>query len=528
MSAPVARTFRGGEMTVVEGRDDWLFIGEFEGIDAMAVYTDADAIPDEVYEIWQRTLTARREHFDRAGIAYLSVVVPDACVVYPEKLPEGLEVVSPTPYHRLVAGLDDATRAQCVYPLDALVAARQVRDTFQRTDSHWTDWGAFVGYRAAMEALAPRVPGLAILDEADLEWTERPSFGALGSVVVPERSEQLHVARVRDDRTHRVAHVMTHVRDAYTVVEQDRPDLPTAVVFRDSAMTAASKFFSQSFRRTVYVSSPNIVMYDLVEREQPDVVIHEFGERRMLHVPRKPTMTDFAYVFGDLLLADERAINHQRKARTLLAAGKAADALTESDAALATSEPNGRLLVFRSTAYAQMGEPEAALESLRHATLLDRRDAFAGHLFSQALRRSGRRAAGYAEALRVLGLDDRHFAYWSEAVAGAIETDDHTRATQLADAAVARFGDNAEAHYASACAHTALGDLARAELDLRRALELMPDSDAFRRQLATVLVQGERWREAEETIVDLLERSPEETPLRAALTHVRARLGPDA
>jgi len=516
-------SFRGSRTSVVEGRDGWLFVSEHDGVDVLAAYTDEDAIPDSTYETWERTLAARREYFAREGIVYLNLIVPDTCLVYPDKLPDDIRLVAEMPFRKLAARLDPATRAQCVYPLDDLVRGRQVRDTFRRADSHWTDWGAFLGYAATMRALAPQVPGLAVLDESALERGEATSFGDLGVVAVPERSERLEVAHVRDDPTRRIVHVSTHVREAYSVVEQDRPDLPTAVVFRDSAMTAASKFFSQSFRRTVYVSTANTVLYDLVERERPDVVIHEFGERRIVKAPEEHSLTDFAYLFGDLLLEDQPAIDNQKRARILLASGDPRQAVAASDAALATTAPNARLMVFRAEAYTRMDEHAAALESLRHATVLDPLDVFVRHLFAQALRQDGQHDAALAESERVLEIDDRHFAYWGEAIRAAIEAGDPGRAAMLADRAVALFPEASEAHYAAACARIVLRDLATAEDHLRRALEITPTHEVSRRELASVLVAGERWHEAETLINDLLSRSPDDASLRGGLDHVRAR-----
>ena len=523
-----AAPFRGGEMSVIEGRDGWLFIGEFEGIDALAIYTDPAAIPDSIYQAWVTTLTRRREYFEQAGITYLSFLVPDTCLVYPDKLPADVTMASTTPFQRLAALLDDETRAQCVYALDDLVAGRAEHDTFQSTDSHWTDWGAYLGYRAAMRHLAREVPNLYVLEPDRLEWVYRPSFGALGAMLTPERSETLRMARVVDDPTERVCNVHSHVRDAYSVFEQDRPDLPTAVIFRDSAMTAASKFFAQSFRRTVFVSSPNTVLYDLIEREQPDVVIHEFGVRRILHAPNEPTTSDFRGVFGDLLLDDPKAVADQRRARSLMEGGKPEEALRASDAALAKSAPNARLMVFRSRVYAALGETHAALESLRHATVLDPSDASPHFVRGQAMRVAERPLEAMAAFERAIELEPRQREYWPMAIIAGIEGRAGQASVDVAARAIARFPDDGQLRYAHGCALTEVGQLEDAEAEVRRALELEPETEMFRRQLASILVRLERWAEAEKLLLEVDLATPGLEPVTLALAGVQRALAQPA
>ena len=521
MTQPELKGFRGGEQSVIEGRDGWLFLREFEGDDVLALYTDPDAIPESTYAAWQQALRARREYFAAAGIAYVSLVVPDSCLVYTDKLPEGVELVSPTPLDRLLAGLDEETRAQCVYPLRELVDGRRQRETFQSTDSHWTDFGAYLSYRRTMATLAATRPDIEALPADRLEWSERLSFGAMGAAAVPERSEQLEVAKVRDNGVRRLQEVVTHIRDRYLVEEQDRPDLPTAVVFRDSAMTLAAKYFSQSFRRVVYVSTPNIVLHDLIEQERPDVVIHEFGERRILKHPREPSVYDFAFMFGDLLLDDKKAEGHQRRARSLLEAGHAADALAANDEALALSRPNSRLLVFRGTVHAALGDADAAVEAARHATVLNPSDAFASHMFSRALSEQGQFGPALMACERTLAMDDRHASYWSYGIATAINAGRVPRAVELAESAISRFPDNPEVVFGHACAMTAVGDLEAAEAGLHRALAMAPHNEPFHRQLASVLIRRRKWEEAEQVLVELLGDAPDDPQASAALAQVR-------
>ena len=72
------------------------------------------------------------------------------------------------------------------------------------------------------------------------------------------------------------------------VMEQDAPDLPSAVIFRDSAFMALVKFFAPHFRRSAYYWQYEFDCA-MVEHEKPDVVIQEFSERAFMKIlPENP------------------------------------------------------------------------------------------------------------------------------------------------------------------------------------------------------------------------------------------------
>jgi hypothetical protein len=69
----------------------------------------------------------------------------------------------------------------------------------------------------------------------------------------------------------------------YIVDVCNKPQLPTALVYRDSMGDLLIPILSENFRRTVYVTDRHLDQA-LVEREKPDVVIEEMVERSV-HAP---------------------------------------------------------------------------------------------------------------------------------------------------------------------------------------------------------------------------------------------------
>ena len=493
----------GGSFSVVEGRDGWLFLGTYDDLNVMQLYTDPCALPPSVYEAWRSTLQRRREYFEQCDTVYLTLVVPDTCVVYPDKLPLDTELTALSPYQRLEALLDEPTRAQCLYLLDDLVAGCETHDTFQSKDSHWTDWGAYLGYRATIHALSARLPNIGVLEEDRIDWSTRRSFGALGVVMDPEQSEMLRVGRVRDSQCRATRTVSTDVRDGYMVVEQDRPELPTAVIFRDSFMTNAHKFFSESFRRTVYVSHPNRMFFDLLDDEQPDVVIFQTVERRLCVAPNEPSVLDFRMMFGDLQMDEADAVAAQVSSRSLLRTGDLVGALAANDEALTLAPPNARLLLHRSQLLAQLQQPLAALEALRTAATLAPQDAPVSYILAQSLRARGLLDEAFAAGRRATELEPRHAVFWPFAITTAIEAGDNQAAIMLATQALHHHPQDPDVLWARSRALVGAGDLERAEASVREALAASPGTALYLGQLASVLIQRSDWPAARDCLSEL-------------------------
>jgi Flp pilus assembly protein TadD len=519
-----ADVLQGKPMSVVEGRDGWLFLVVYGNTDVLRLYTDEHSIGDDVLEYWARTLAHRQEYLTSRGIVYLTFIAPDAYPVYRDKLPASVELAPRTPFERLRPMLDESVLASCVFPLQELIDGRSSEATFQSVDSHWTDWGAWIGYKAAMIALQPAVPNIRVLRSDEVSWSSSRRFGALGAVVTPERSATVRVAKVTDPAARLTQQVMTEVRDAYLVFEQDAPELPSAVIFRDSFMSAPGQFFAESFRRTIFVSSPNTVFYDLVEEERPDVVIFQGAERRLFYLPVEPSPRDFRSFFGDLLLDDQEAVAAQRRSRSLASQDKAEEALVANDDALARTPPTARLLMHRSKLHAELGRTDAALEALRHATTLNPDDGGVWHALSQLYLEQGRGGEAHSAALRAVELEPEQPSYWTTAVVAAVRAREVAQAVELARRARELCPDSEEPYYAESVALVALNRLEEAQAANRAALELAPWMVRYSCHLASILARREDWAAAEECLTRIPGIDQDQSEPGRLLAMVRERL----
>ena len=112
------------------------------------------------------------------GAKYLLVSTPDKHTVYPEHLPAWLEQGAQlSKVQQLVTYMKAHSTVEVLDLSKALIEAKQTRDVYLQTDTHWNEFGAFVAYRAVIQALAGQWPGLEPLPMEACTWKTVPSIG---------------------------------------------------------------------------------------------------------------------------------------------------------------------------------------------------------------------------------------------------------------------------------------------------------------------------------------------------------------
>ena len=175
---------------------------------------------------------------------------------------------------------------------DRLREAKGRERIYCRTDSHWNDRGAFVAYQQIMTALQRWYPGLAPLPrEAFADAIDQEPGGDLAAMigmkdVVREEGLLLRPRVPRRAQAAIAGMTMPHLtpwRQPHAF-EIPGASLPRAVMLRDSFGNALMPFLSEHFRRILYLYTKKLSP-EVIAREEPQVVIQEFVERRLMQAP---------------------------------------------------------------------------------------------------------------------------------------------------------------------------------------------------------------------------------------------------
>jgi hypothetical protein len=267
---------------LIVGSEGWLFRGFPRERDP---YNATGRVPERELGRWRRSFEERQRWLAARGISYLLVLAPLKSAIYREHLPAWLAPPEDSAFAQLAREL--ATRSN-VAVLDlgpVLRAASGERRVYHKTDTHWNDEGAYVAYAAILEATDRQLgtAGRTRLVEVERETRRERGlvlaelFGLsdlIGEEVLAVRPKQ---PRALANARQQAAIASPRRAHQEVTLGVGDPDLPRAVVFRDSFATALVPFLSEHFRRIVFQWNMDVDPV-LVKRRRPDIVIHEIWE----------------------------------------------------------------------------------------------------------------------------------------------------------------------------------------------------------------------------------------------------------
>jgi alginate O-acetyltransferase complex protein AlgJ len=279
--------------TVMPGHGGWYYwLGE-DGHSLDRHYRGVADFPKSYVDATAAELIRRNDWLTARGTAYVVAIVPEKFTIYPEFLPGWVaKSTRPSPYDSVVAALQ-GSRVALIDLRPALRTAKTRDRVYYQTDSHWNYNGALIGYDAIMREAQRQLPANRM---SKIVPAQRPAYNPgidfysgdlIGMLGLPGRIREDDVAplgKILADTTSRCAKRIDppSAPDIETYV-CDRPDLPRAVVYRDSMAIPLIPMLAENFSRVIFVTGRNLDPA-LIEREKPDIVIEEMVERA-LHGP---------------------------------------------------------------------------------------------------------------------------------------------------------------------------------------------------------------------------------------------------
>jgi alginate O-acetyltransferase complex protein AlgJ len=280
---------------VLLGRASWLFYTAYA---PGTNYHGVRPFTTEELDRWQRVLELRRAWLERRGCRYLVFIPPDKQTIYPEYLdPSYRSPHAQSRLDQLVAHLrGHGSKVEILDIRQPMRAVKSRERLYHRTDSHWNDRGAFIGYQHLVGALSAWFPNVQPAPRSVFEETasQKPGGDLATMVDLAERDREEWLSLVPKSplrASPKKADVAWPVGADFPLGhpfarECDDPRLPRAVMFHDSFYVALDPFLSEHFRRIAYVWTDDFYP-EVVEREKPQVVIQEMLERKLGYVTPK-------------------------------------------------------------------------------------------------------------------------------------------------------------------------------------------------------------------------------------------------
>jgi hypothetical protein len=274
---------------VILGKEGWLYYADDYSLED---YRSATPFRQEELERWRTILQERHDWLERRGTKLVTVLACDKYVIYPEYLPGGFRRTDRLyRVDELADDLRQHTQLNVVPLHGPLITAKNDARLYHRTDTHWNDQGAYIGYREILKAagIEPLPPtAFTPVEVTTPGWDLARMMGL--SDVVSEQDCRLDPMAKRQARIVEQDRPDAQWNQGRVVLERDDPSLPTAVIFRDSFGSALVPFLAEHFRRSVFLWQYDVDT-KVIEQENPTVVIWLMTSRRLQwYIPTNPPL----------------------------------------------------------------------------------------------------------------------------------------------------------------------------------------------------------------------------------------------
>jgi len=282
-----------GNKPVIMGRDGWMF---YTGDRAMEQYLGLRPFSQDQLREFAMILNGRKEYLEKRNIRYLFVVAPSKESIYQEFLPVVSGTRTVTPLDQLIDYLRANSSVEVIDLREELRAAKRVRHVYQKTDTHWNDFGAYIANRSITRELSRMFPSIAAMRNPRYRFKIKNCTKGDLAVMVGMKEDPredcvsladenvFHSRKAPIDKFYRGYKFSDTIapdpRVVILVMERRDSPLPRAVVFRDSYSFYLMPFLSENFSRVLYIWDYRFNK-DFIEHEKPDIVIDQVAERVM-------------------------------------------------------------------------------------------------------------------------------------------------------------------------------------------------------------------------------------------------------
>lgn len=263
-------------LQVLEGRDGWLFLDN-DTNRSSDLFTGRWPVDASDVENWLAFARKAQSALDALGIASCLAICPAKEDVFPEfhpLVPARISLLDTIISALFTAGV----RVSC-----PIRRYRQEPASYYRTDTHWSDLGAWICVQDILELLDIALPA-----NFSLKFTDIEVPGDLGSKLSPAtksirkilESKSRNIQTIFKNNSNRSSHISIYRNPDFVVDKK-------IMIFGASSSAQMTTVFSEIFRQTTRIISQfRMPIIEVIERAKPDIVILQINARFMKTRPR--------------------------------------------------------------------------------------------------------------------------------------------------------------------------------------------------------------------------------------------------
>ena len=269
------------------GNDGWYYYTQDENLQiATGKYTFTDNVLEQILE----NHLAIQKKLEARGIEYMILLPTSKVSVYPEYMRYGSGEIRETPVDIVADYLEANSDLKVVRLKEPLLEAKKTQQVFFKTDTHWTQAGAYAAYREIIKRMNGW--GLCGTDPVDVRFDEAEyvgEFGAMMGIDLPAEKtlntvilEQNAVKNQESEKYNKfkTAIEAEGIYNPCYYYENTSVPGPSVMMYGDSMFGSwnATELLAENFSEFSYIWDRNIRL-GLLDTMNPDIVIYELTER---------------------------------------------------------------------------------------------------------------------------------------------------------------------------------------------------------------------------------------------------------
>ena len=277
---------------VLQGREGWFFYTA-EGV--KEDYFGQQLLDPVSLDRSAAVLQDRRDWLANLGVRYLFAPIPNKITVYDEYLPFRVRHNrGDSFYKQFLAYLTEKTDFKDVVDFYSLLKEeKQEQQLYFKTDTHWSNDGALLGFNEIIKHCSSWFPGRVQPMDRDELYRKTVHFSGDLSLLMNLRSqvsEEVDTIYVKDPCAGTVNHPPASLGKLTSPLSDNPKQFPvengcadqdlTVLVIHDSFGRFLQQYFNERFKKVIY--SPYIKLnglQELIVRERPDIVIEVWVAR---------------------------------------------------------------------------------------------------------------------------------------------------------------------------------------------------------------------------------------------------------